>query len=56
VKKAQEIGDSFDPTKELQRELAGKIRTHDRQTGIADADVPTLRRWIHSWTGASTTH
>lgn len=98
--KAREIRDSFDPTKQLQRELKAKLNVANGQVEISFAigqfqrevlrlnraeatrskhkqtldrllnwcgrqqpaisllrelDVPTLRSWISSWTGAPTT-
>jgi integrase/recombinase XerD len=98
--KARELRDSFDPTKQLQRQLEAKLNARNGQVEIALAvdqfqkevarlsraeatcakynltlsrllawcaaqkpavlllsqlDVPTLRSWIHSWTGAPTT-
>jgi len=98
--KARELRDSFDATKQLQRQLEARINARSGQVEIALAveqffkevarlnreeatrakynltlsrlltwcatqepailllsqlDVPTLRSWIHSWTGAPTT-
>jgi site-specific recombinase XerD len=98
--KARELRDSFDATKQLQRQLEARINVRKGQVEIALAveqffkevarlnreeatrakynltltrlltwcatqepailllsqlDVPTLRSWIHSWTGAPTT-
>ena len=98
--KARELRDSFDATKQLQRQLEARINVRNAQVEIALAveqffkevarlnreeatrakynltlsrlliwcatqepailllsqlDVPTLRSWIHSWTGAPTT-
>src|SRR5947209_5723465 len=98
--KARELRDSFDPTKQLRRQLEAKLNARNGHVEIALAvdqflkevarlnreeatrfkynltlsrlltwgaaqeptvlllsqlDVPTLRSWIHSWTGAPTT-
>jgi integrase/recombinase XerD len=98
--KARELRDSFDPTRQLQRQLEAKLDARNGQVEISLAveqfvkevgrlnreeatrakynltlsrlltwcaaqepailhlsqlDIPTLRSWIHSWTGAATT-